>query len=78
MIDPDIERRAGALGLTASDDDGFCTLRQAGRGIAARGDTWDEAFARYEAAEAQKPSALAAQSHASHEPLPPAEPGCLF
>lgn len=68
---------AAALGLEASEEFGFHVLRRAGWAMAARGDTWEECFARL-GLSAQPSPALAAQSHASHEPLPSAPPGCLF
>lgn len=61
-------------GLLASEEGGFCVLRWPGRGIAARGDTWEEAFKRLEAADAARLEASANKP----EPPPPAEPGCLF
>lgn len=72
----DALNKAALLGLDASEDDGYCTLRRPGGGIAARGGTFEEAFARLEAAEASARSRAA-----QRPPEPPTAPppnGCLF
>ena len=68
----DALNRASVATRPAREEDGFCVLRRPGFGIAARGSSWDEAFARLEAVEGARP--------ARKEPdvMPPPEPGRLF
>ena len=71
--------RAAALGLTADDSDGFATLRRPGGGIAARGATWTECFARLEAAQAVHGRSQRLAPYGSLPPTPePLRPGELF